>query len=72
MTGCAISRLVFTIAVEVFIRASKLVMVVKGCRMAPGYFPSKHKDDMTALTTTAPCSCWLLAKLNDSLNESET
>ena len=36
--------------------------------MAPGYLPIRaYMDNMMTLTTAAPCTCRLLAKLNDNL-----
>ena len=66
MARCAISPLAFTMAMEVMIRASKWVVggerLQGGTRLPP--IPA-DMDDMTMLTTTAPCTRWLLAKLND-------
>ena len=71
MAGCTISPLAFTMAMEVIIRASKWVVggerLQDGTRLPP---IQAYMDDMTmqaSIITTAPCSCLLLAKLNENL-----
>ena len=68
MAGCTILPLAVTMAMEVIIRASKWVAGGKrlqdGTRLPP---IQAYMDGMTTLTTTAPCTRQLLAKLNDGL-----
>ena len=68
MAGCIISTLAFTMAIEEIIRAFKWVVggerLQDGTRLPP---IQAYMDNMMTLTTTAPCTCRLLAKLNDNL-----
>ena len=63
-----ISPLAFTMAMEVIIQASKWVVgnerLQDGTQLPP---IQAFMDNMTTLTTTAPCTRPLLAKLNDNL-----
>jgi len=56
MAGCTISPLVFTMAMEIIIRASKWVVGGErhqdGMRLTP---IRAYMDDMTLVTTTLPC-----------------
>ena len=53
-----------TMTMEVIIRAVSGDRPQDGTRLLP---IQAYMDVMTTLTTTAPCTHWLLAKLNDSL-----
>ncbi|KAK0146192.1 Retrovirus-related Pol polyprotein from type-2 retrotransposable element R2DM [Merluccius polli] len=69
MAGCTISPLVFTMAMEVIIRASK--WVVGGQRGDSGFrLPPlrAYMDDITTLTTTVPCTRRLLRKLEENIS----
>ena len=69
LAGCTISLLDLAMDMEVIIRASKWVVGDERLQDATRLPPLRaYKVDMTTLTTTAPCTRWLLAKLND-LNE---
>lgn len=66
MAGCTISPLVFTMAMEVIICASR--WVVGGLKLKAGLAPTPppiraYMDDMTILTTTKACANQLLNKL---------
>ena len=68
MAVCTISPLAFTMAMEVIIRASKWVVggerLQGGLRLPP---IRAYMDDMTTMTSTAPCTRRLLDKLNSNL-----
>lgn len=69
MAGCTISPLAFTVAMEVIIRASK--WDVGGERLTSGvHLPPirAYMDDMTTITTTAPCTRRLLEKLQENIS----
>ena len=68
MAGCTISPLIFTLAMEVIIRASR--WVAGGQRIRPGLrLPPvrAYMDDLTTLTTTKACTARLLRKLQDNI-----
>ncbi len=67
MAGCTISPLAFTM--EVITRASK--WVVAGERLKSGVrlpLIRAFMDDMTTMTTTAPCTRRLLEKLHENVS----
>ena len=68
MAGCTISPLVFTLVMEVIIRASK--WVVGGQRLGSSLrLPPlrAYMHDITTLTTTVPCTRRLLGKLEENI-----
>ena len=68
MAGCIISPLAFTMAMEVIIRASKWVVGGEKLQGGPRLPPIRaFMDDMTTMTSTAPCTSRLLDKLNSNL-----
>ena len=65
MAGGTISPLAFTMAMEVIIRASKWVVGGEMLQGGPRLPPIRAlMDGMTTMTSTAPCTCRLLDKLN--------
>ncbi len=68
MSGCTISPLAFTMAMEVIIRASRWVVggpkLKSGLRLPP---IRAYMDDMTILTTTKACARRLLNKLQENI-----
>ena len=68
MAGCTISPLVFTMAMEVIRRASKWAVGGERLQDSTWLPPIRaYMDDIMSLTTTAPCTHRLLAKLKNSL-----
>lgn len=69
MAKCTISPLAFTMAIEVIIRSSK--WVVGGEHLTPGNCLQPIRafmDDLTSITTTAPCTRRLLEKLQENIS----
>ena len=68
MAGRTISPLAFTMAMEVIIRASNWLVAGELQRSGFRLIPiSNFMDDMTTLTTTAPCTRRLLRKLQENI-----
>lgn len=69
MAGCTVSLLVFTMAVEVIIRASKWVVGGDQTRVELRIPPIRaYMDDMITLATTKAYTKGLLGKLQESIN----
>lgn len=68
MAGCTVSPLIFTMAMEVIMRASKWVVGGERTRAGLRLPPIRaYMDDMTTLTTTAACTKRLLGKLQENI-----
>ena len=68
MAGCTVSPLIFTMAMEVIMRASKWVVGGERTRAGLRLPPIRaYMDDMTTLTTTAACTKRLLGKLQQNI-----
>ncbi len=68
MTGCTISPLAFTMAMEIIIRASKWVVGGERLQCNQRLPPIRaYMDDLTTLTTTVPCTKRLLEKLHQNI-----
>ena len=69
MAGCTISPLAFTMAMEVIIRVSKWVVGGQRLNTSLCLPPLRaYMDDITTLTTTAPCTRRLLGKLEENIS----
>jgi len=68
MAGCTISPLAFTMAMEIIITASKLVVGGEKCQDGMHLTPIRaYMDDMTLVTATVSCMKRILERLNENL-----
>ena len=68
MAGCTISPLAFTMAMEIIITASKLVVGGEKCQDGMHLTPIRaYMDDMTLVTRTVPCMKRILERLDKNL-----